>query len=164
MRVCTCITMRTQLWIWRLQKYASNQKSFKQKLFGIEFHTKKSANAYVYLPQSGPTGSKDWYGWNIILYLNGKIHSIQGSTSPKIYIKSKLWTHVYLLQREARGLERLIRLKYYFVLKWQNTFISGLNAAKTTHQIKKALRVVLNWILYKKVHGHICLSPPPEWS
>ncbi len=26
------------------------KKSFKQKLFGIEFRTKKSASAYVYLP------------------------------------------------------------------------------------------------------------------
>ncbi len=35
--------------------------------------------------------------------------------------------------------ERLIRLKYYFVLKRKNTFTLGFNAAKNTYQIKKAL-------------------------
>ncbi len=33
------------------QKYALDQKSFKWKLFRIEFCTKKSAKAYIYLPQ-----------------------------------------------------------------------------------------------------------------
>ncbi len=40
----------------------------------------------------------------------------------------------------ARGLEKLIWLKYYFVLKRQNTFNLGLNAAKSTHQIKKSFK------------------------
>ncbi len=57
----------------------------------------------------------------------------------------------------ARGLERLIRLKYYFVLKWQNTFNLGLNATKNTYQIKKKVE---NEISYKKVSGRTCVPPP----
>ncbi len=41
---------------------------------------------------------------------------------------------------EARAIERLIYLKYYFLLKRQNTFNLGLNAAKNTHQIKKKFK------------------------
>ncbi len=37
----------------------------------------------------------------------------------------------------ARGLERLIRLKYDIVLKRQNKFNLELNAAKNTHRTKK---------------------------
>ncbi len=37
----------------------------------------------------------------------------------------------------ARDLERLIWLKYYFVLKWQNIFNLELNTAKSMHHIKK---------------------------
>ncbi len=38
----------------------------------------------------------------------------------------------------AKKLERLIWLKYYTVLKQQNTFNLGFNAAKNTHHMKKA--------------------------
>ncbi len=50
-------------------------------------------------------------------------------------------THVYLPPRsEARGLERLVRFKYYIVLKWENTFISRLNAAEITDYLKKLFK------------------------
>ncbi len=42
-------------------------------------------------------------------------------------------------QSEARGLERQIHLKYYFIQKWQNTFNLGLNATTNTHRIKRSL-------------------------
>ncbi len=58
----------------------------------------------------------------------------------------------------ARGLERLMWLKYYFALKWQNIFNSGLNVAKNTHQIKN-IKIVENEISHKKVNGRICLPP-----
>ncbi len=45
----------------------TKKKSFKLNLFGIEFRTKKSASAYVYL-----SPEKDWYGE--ILYWNNKLH------------------------------------------------------------------------------------------
>ncbi len=41
------------------------------------------------------------------------------------------------VQSGARGLERLIWLKYYIGLKLQITFTLGLNAAKNTHYIEK---------------------------
>ncbi len=67
---------------------------------------------------------------------------------------------VYLLSESGdRVLERLIWLKYYFVLKRQNIFNLMLNAAKNTHQIKK-IKIVENEISYKKVNGHTCLPPP----
>ncbi len=48
-------------------------------------------------PMSGARGSKDRYSWNIILYGNGKIHSIWGWALTKILITS-YWFKV------ARGL------------------------------------------------------------
>ncbi len=40
----------------------------------------------------------------------------------------------------ARGLEGLIRLQYYIVLKRQITFNLGLNTAKNTHHMKKSFK------------------------
>ncbi len=37
----------------------------------------------------------------------------------------------------ARGLQRLIFLKYYNTLKWESRFTLGLNTAKNMHYIKK---------------------------
>ncbi len=59
----------------------------------------------------------------------------------------------------ARGLERLIWLKYCFVLKRQNTFNLELYAVKNTHQIKK-IKIVENEISCKKFDGCTCLPPP----
>ncbi len=60
----------------------------------------------------------------------------------------------------ARGLETLIWLKYNIMLKRENIFNLGLNTAKNMYHIQKKLqiKVVWNWILYKKVHERICLS------
>ncbi len=56
--------------LYRNGKYALFQKRLKSKFFGIEFRTKKSARAYVYLPpQSGARGLETWYGLNIKLHL-----------------------------------------------------------------------------------------------
>ncbi len=64
----------------------------------------------------------------------------------------------------ARWLERLIQLKYYFVLKRKNTFNLGLNVAKYTHQIKKASNKSyseLNYFVQKSPRAHMSISP---WS
>ncbi len=60
----------------------------------------------------------------------------------------------------ARGLRRLICLKYYYVLKQESRFTLELNAAENTNYIKKLLqiKVVENKISYKKVRGCVCLS------
>ncbi len=50
---------------------------------------------------------------------------------------------------EAAGLKRLIWLKYYFVLKWKDTFNLGLNAAKNTHHIKKRFKQKLFGIEFR---------------
>ncbi len=34
-------------------------------------------------------GSKDWWVWNIIMYKNGKVDSLEGSALPKVRIISK---------------------------------------------------------------------------
>ncbi len=61
-------------------------------------------------------------------------------------------------QSGARRLKRLIWLKYYFLLKRQNTFGLRLNTAKNTHQFKK--KILEYEILYEKVSGRTCLPPP----
>ncbi len=43
-------------------------------------------------------------------------------------------------QSEARGLERLPFLKYYYVLKWESKFTLGLNTVKNTYYIKKCFK------------------------
>ncbi len=56
-------------------------------MFDIEFRTKKSTRAYVYLPSRVELrGTKDSHHWNIIMYKNGKVDSVWGSTLPKIRI------------------------------------------------------------------------------
>ncbi len=64
--------------------------------------------------------------------------------------------------RGARGLQRSVCLKSYYVQKWEIRFTLWLNAAKNMHYMKKKLRmkVVQNWISYKKVRERIYLSPP----
>ncbi len=56
-------------------------------------------------------------------------------------IKKSVSAYVYLPPHLswARGLERLILLKY-IVLKQQNTFYLGLNAAENMHTMKKSSR------------------------
>ncbi len=44
----------------------------------------------------------------------------------------------------------------------KNTFTFGLNVAENTHYMKKWIKVVLNWISYKKVPELMSISPPPR--
>ncbi len=69
---------------------------------------------------------------------------------------SRLWSG-------AVRLERLIWLKYYFVLKRQNTFSLGLNAAKNTHQKKASNKssLELNFV-QKKQRAYMPISPGVE--
>ncbi len=97
---------------------------------------------------------KDWYSLNMILYWNGKIHSIEGSMLHKtmhhtkksfkyklfgIELRTKKFTsaYVYFPQSGARGFEKLKQMKYYTVLKWQITFNLGLNGDKNNDNGKK---------------------------
>ncbi len=63
-------------------------------------------------------------------------------------------------QSGARGLESFPCLKYN-VLKWENRFTYGLEAAKNSDYMKEKLEVkfVENSIPYKKLGGCACLSP-----
>ncbi len=99
-------------------------------------------------------GFKDCYISNIILYWNGKVDSVWGSPQIKIRIISEnasnkscwalnfeqksQWAHMSIFpSNEARGLQRLVRFKYYIVLKWKIRFTLGIDAAKNTDYIKK---------------------------
>ncbi len=79
-------------------------------------------------------GSEDWFVSNIILYRNGKVNSLSGSTLPKIHIiwenasnkscralnsvqKSQRARTFIIPKRGARGLQRLTPLKYCNVSK-----------------------------------------------
>ncbi len=58
---------------------------------------------------------------------------------------------------------RLQFLKYYNILEWENKFTLGLNVAKKYRLYQKMpqIKVVQNqFISYKKLSRHICLSPP----
>ncbi len=104
-------------------------------MFRIKFPTKKSLSALcLSLPPPPPPGvelggSKDWYGWNIIMYKNSKLYSLYSWMLWKIPIiwkkalsKSCLglnslqkihWTHTFIsTSKWSWGLERLACLKY----------------------------------------------------
>ncbi len=95
-------------------------------------------------------------GIAVYIVINGKCTNIciYGRTLPKIRFTSKKVSNKCCLELNfvqkcqrayvsicpwsgARGLERLIQLKYYVVLKRQITINLGLNAAKNMHYIKK---------------------------
>ncbi len=60
----------------------------------------------------------------------------------------------------ARGLERLIWLKYYVLLKRQITFNLGLNADKIPIIRENVqIKIVQNSISYKKLSGCIFIFP-----
>ncbi len=65
-------------------------------------------------------------------------------------------------QRGARGLERLIWLKYNIVFKRGNTFISGLNAAKNTRRIYKSLKQKSVGINFVQKRQQVYMSIYPQ--
>ncbi len=81
------------------------------------------------------------------------------SCSKLNFLQKNPGTHMSISpQSGARWLERLICLKYYFVLKRQNIFNLGLNPVKNTHQIRK-IKIIENEISYKEVSRRA--HPPP---
>ncbi len=57
-----------------------------QKLLSIEFCTKKSVGAYVYLPLERRVAPKIVIFWNIKMFKNGEVDSLWDWTRPKIRI------------------------------------------------------------------------------
>ncbi len=78
------------------------------------------------------------------------------------FVRKSPWAHKSISPVSgSRGLQRSICLKFYNVQKWKMWFTLGLSDAENTQYIKKLqIKVVRNWILYKKVTERICLSPP----
>ncbi len=60
-----------------------------------------------------------------------ELNFVQKSPQVQMYISS--WSG-------ARELKRLVRLKYYILLKEQITFTLALNVAKNTHHIQKSFK------------------------
>ncbi len=121
-------------------------------------------------PRRGVRGSKDWYGWNIIMYKNSKLHSVipiiwkkasNRSCLELHSLKKSQWTQMSTsLQSEARGLQRLMCLKYCNVEKRESIlFTLGLDTDKNKHPKMLQIKVAKNWIPKKKVCGHTCLPP-----
>ncbi len=123
-------------------------------MFGIEFCTKQSASAYVYLPPEWSYGfqrsiclkSCNVQKWKIrfTIWLNAakNRHDIKKASNKSClelnFAQKSLRTHISISPRGGvRGLERLIWLKYYLYWNGKNTFNLELTAAKNTHQIKK---------------------------
>ncbi len=67
----------------------------------------------------------------------------------------KLWLKILLPRGKKSNFQHFwtMWLKYYIVLKWQITLNFGLTSKKC------GIKVVRNWILYKKVCERLCLSP-----
>ncbi len=127
-------------------------------------------------------GPKDQYVWNLLMYRNGKLDSLWGSTLPKIRIfwkkasnkscsksnfsqKSRQAHTAISSMSGARGLQRSLCLKSYNVQKLEIRFSLGLNPAKNTHFLKKKLQIKNFWnrISHKKVRS-VYVYLPNEWN
>ncbi len=125
----------------------------------IEFCTKKSVGALVYLPWSGPRGleglsSLKYYNiqkWEsrfslglnaakIVHYM--RKHASNNSCLALNSVKKSQWVRMSIsLRNGAKGLERLLpSLKYYNVQKWESTFSLWLNAARNTHYMRERFK------------------------
>ncbi len=59
----------------------------------------------------------------------------------------------------ARRLQKLPSLKYYYVLKWEIRFTSGLNPAENRHYIKKSSNKICSEISFvQKLSRRVWLS------
>ncbi len=144
----------------RCQKYASHPKKLQIKVVRNWILYKKVRERCVYLPPPliGARGLERliWLKYNIVLKRENTFTSGL-NTLPKIRIASKKASNkscselnfvqkspqahlAIFLQSGARGLERLIWLKYNTLMKRQNTFDLVLNAAKSTHHIQKSFK------------------------
>ncbi len=77
-------------------------------------------------------------------------------------IQKSQWAHMSISSQIAvKGLQRLLLLKYYNVQKRGSKFILGAGYYRKYALYPKMLqmKVFEHRILYKKVSGHICLSP-----
>ncbi len=71
----------------RCQKYASPGKKLNIKVVRNRISSEKVRERICLSPRRGELGgSKDWYGWKIILHRSGRKHSFKGSTLSKIHI------------------------------------------------------------------------------
>ncbi len=85
--ILNCSEMEKYIHFWaeRCQKDALFQRKLQIKVFQHRISYKKVCKVICLSisPQSGAKGLERWYGWNIKLYRNGKIHSLLGWTLPK---------------------------------------------------------------------------------
>ncbi len=101
----------------------------------------KKVNGRTYLSYSGVEleAFKDWYVSNILLYWNGNVNAlpklpiILKKCSNKSYlewnfIRRSQWTPMSIFCRSrVGGLQRLIRLKYFIILKWESARLTCIN-------------------------------------
>ncbi len=126
-------------------------------------------------------GLKDYHIWNIIMYWNVKVGSLEGSMLAKLPIISKNCSnksyselnfvlksegaHVYLPQKRSYGFQKLMFQILYYTEKGKVDSLSGKLLPKTRIISKnpsiKSLRA-LNF-LQKNHWAHMCITfPPPE--
>ncbi len=75
---------------WTLPKICIIPKNASNKSFSASNFGQKSLRGHLSIsPQSGARGLERWYGLNMKLCRNGKIHSLLGWTLPKIHIIQK---------------------------------------------------------------------------
>ncbi len=126
--------------------------------------------------------SNDQYIWNLFMYRNGKLDSLQGSPLSRIRIVSKKASnkscselnfvqkstlgHMSIsLKSGARGLQRSVCLKSFNVQKWEIRFALGLNTAKDTHYIIKSFKLNMFRIEFRtKKSARAYVYLPHTWS
>ncbi len=83
------------------------------------------------------------------------------SCSELNFLQKTQETHMSIvLESRARGLQRLLFLKYYDVLKYENRFVLGLNAVKNSDYVTKCFKQKLFRVKFptKKRWRRISLS------
>ncbi len=149
-------------------------------MFRIQFHTKNSTGAYVYLPQEWSQGAQHFDIVEILPctemanYIQFRAQCCQKYTShpKKLQIKivwnwishKKVRKHICL----SFGKVELGGAKDWYgwniILHWNSkihSFRDQRCQKYASHQKKVQIKVVWNSIPYKKVHERICLFSPP---
>ncbi len=136
-------------------------------MFGIEFCTKKSWIAYVYLPPEWSWGARVidmvevWYSTESGKYIQFRAQRCQKYPSHEKKASNKRSrAHVTISPLEWSKVSKKIDMNgILYCTEMANNL--GLNANKNTNNLKKVqIKIVQNSISYKKLHLCTSLSPP----
>ncbi len=104
-------------------------------------------------------------GWTLLkIHIASKQVSIKSFSELNFVQRKSASAYVYLPPEWSCGARKIGKFEVLFYRKTVNyiQFRAQRCQKYTSHQKKLPIKVVQNWILSKKVHKRICLSPP--WS